>query len=155
MLKIDMKELVNVLKKRKLTICSCESLTGGLFATRITSVSGASKVFVGSYVTYQDIAKEILLDGKDILNEVGAVSEKMAYNMAIKTKEKLRADIAISFTGNAGPLPSEGKEVGLVYSCIIIGDKVYEYEDHYKGTRNRIRNLCIYDAKQRLLEKLS
>ena len=54
-----MEQLVKELTKRNLTISSCESLTGGLFASMLVNVSGASKVFVGSYVTYMDKCKEI------------------------------------------------------------------------------------------------
>lgn len=149
-----MEELVKKLKEKKMTISSCESLTGGLFASSLVSVSGASSVFVGGYVTYMDQSKEILLDGEEVLRKVGAISKEMAYLMAQKVKEKLKSDIAISFTGNAGPFPSEQKEVGLVYSCLMIKDKVYCFEDHYHGDRNTIRNSCIIDAKKRILEYL-
>ena len=150
-----MEQLVKLLKEKNMTISSCESLTGGLFAASITSVSGASNVFVGSYVTYQDIAKDILLDGKEILDRVGAVSKDMAKNMALKIKNKLHTNIAVSFTGNAGPLPSENKPVGLVYSCIVIDNMIYEYEDHYDGNRDTIRKCCIYDARDRIIKLLS
>ena len=59
-----MEELVKKLKEKKMTISSCESLTGGLFASSLVSVSGASSVFVGGYVTYMDQSKEILLEGE-------------------------------------------------------------------------------------------
>lgn len=149
-----MEQLVKELTKRNLTISSCESLTGGLFASMLVNVSGASKVFVGSYVTYMDKCKEILVDGQDILAKHGAISFQMAKQMARKVKEKLQSDIAISFTGNAGPTASEGKEVGLVYSCLIIKDKEFIYEDHYQGDREQIRNSCIKDAITRILENL-
>ena len=147
-----MEKLVKELSRLNLTIASCESLTGGKFASSIVDISGASKVFVGAYVTYMDRCKEILVDGKEILNSKGAISKEMAYQMAYKVKEKLHSDIAVSFTGNAGPLPSEGKEVGLVYSCIIIKDKVFEYKDIYNGNREQIRNSCIKDAKEIILK---
>ena len=146
-----MEQLVKTLKEKNLTISCCESLTGGLFASSIINVSGASNVFVGGYVTYMDKCKEILLDGASILNKYGAISIQMATQMAKVVKEKLKSDIAISFTGNAGPSASEGKEVGLVYSCLIIKDKVLVYEDHYHGSREKIRNSCIIDAKKRIL----
>jgi len=149
-----MQELVNLLKEKKLTIASCESLTGGLFASLLVDISGASNVLVGSYVTYMDKAKEILLDGKEILESHGAISKEMAYQMAKVVKDKFNSNIGISFTGNAGPTPSENKEVGLVYSCIIINDDVYEYKDVYQGNRKEIRIACINDAKQRIIKNL-
>lgn len=149
-----METLVKTLKEKGLTIASCESLTGGAFASSIVDISGASSVLVGSYVTYMDKAKDILLNGKEVLDSVGAISKEMAYLMAKCVKEKLQSNISISFTGNAGPLPSEDKPVGLVYSCIIINDKVYHYKDIYQGNRSEIRNSCIIDAKKRILENI-
>jgi nicotinamide-nucleotide amidase len=149
-----MEKLVKTLKEKNLTISSCESLTGGMFASSIVNVSGASSVFVGSYVTYMDKCKEILVNGKAILEKHGAISKEMAYKMASEVKEKLQSNIAVSFTGNAGPYASENKEVGLVYSCIIINENVYHYKDVYKGNREEIRNSCIIDAKNRILENL-
>lgn len=149
-----MKKLVKKLIEKNYTIASCESLTGGLFASSLVNISGASKVLVGSYVTYMDCCKEILLDGHDILIKDGAISKNMAYQMALKVKEKLHSNIAISFTGNAGPSSSEGKEVGLVYSCLIINDKVYHFKDVYSGSRIKIRKQCIKDAIDRILQKI-
>ena len=149
-----METLVKTLKERKLTISSCESLTGGAFASSIVSVSGASEVFVGSFVTYMDRCKEVMLNGKEILGKHGAISSEMALQMAKVTKEKLSSNIAVSFTGNAGPTASEEEEVGLVYSCIIINETVHQYKDVYKGNRSEIRNSCIKDAKKRILENL-
>ena len=149
-----MERLVKILKEKKLTISSCESLTGGMFASEIVGVSGASSVFNGSFVTYMDECKEILLDGKEILKTQGAISEEMAYKMASVVKFKLDTNIAVSFTGNAGPLPSENKEVGLVYSCIIIDDLILNYKDIYSGNRMEIRQKCVKDAINRILENL-
>lgn len=150
-----MEKLVNKLKEKGLTISSCESLTGGLFASRLVGISGASSVFVGSYVTYMDRCKEVLLNGKEILDTVGAISEKMAILMAKEVKTKLQSDIGVSFTGNAGPLASEGKEVGLVYSCIYIKDDYYVYKDVFSGDRNSIRNQVIDITIKRIFEKIN
>lgn len=149
-----MKELVETLKKKHLTISCCESLTGGLFASEIVNVSGASEVFVGGYVTYMDRCKAKLLNGQDILAAHGAISKEMAYQMASVVKEQLNSDIAISFTGNAGPNASENKEVGLVYSCLIIKEQIYHFKDIYHGNRSEIRHQCLIDAKKRILEKI-
>ena len=149
-----MERLVKILKEKQLTIASCESLTGGLFASKLVEISGVSSVFVGSYVTYMDQAKEILLDGKQILIEDGAISKKMAYQMAKTIKEKLKSNIAVSFTGNAGPTLSEGKEAGLVYSCVLINEEKYFYKDVFSGDRNEIRNKVVEKTIERILQNL-
>lgn len=147
-----MEQLVRLLTEKKLTISSCESLTGGLFASELVNISGASKVFVGGFVTYQDKCKEILLDGKQLLDSVGAVSKEMAILMARTVQEKLQSDMAVSFTGNAGPLPSEGKPVGLVHSCIVFHDCIYTFKDLYVGNREEIRTKCVENAITRVIE---
>ena len=82
-----MQELVDVLTQRNITISSCESFTGGLFASTITSIAGVSNVFKGSIVAYQnDIKKDILNISEHIFTNYGVISDKMALEMAIKTK---------------------------------------------------------------------
>ncbi len=149
-----MQELVKKLKEKKLTLSCCESLTGGLFASKIVEISGASEVFVGGYVTYQNQAKAKLLHGEKVLKEQGAISHEMACLMALTVKNDFESDIAISFTGNAGPTADEGKEVGLVYSCLLFKDKAYHFQDHYQGNRQEIRNQCLESAKKRILQLL-
>lgn len=153
-LKNKMKELLKKLKEKGLTLSCCESLTGGLFASSIVEISGASEVFVGGYVTYQNQAKELILDGQNILKSYGAISKEMAYRMASKAKNDFKSDLAISFTGNAGPDASEEKEVGLVFICLIIKGKVYYFEKHYQGDRKQIRFQCIEDAKKEILSNI-
>ncbi len=150
-----MKELVEKLKKAHLTLSCCESLTGGMFASQMVDVSGASEVFVGGYVTYQNKAKENILNGTDVLKKFGAISDEMACLMALKAKNDFQSDIVVSFTGNAGPQADEKKEVGLVYSCIIFKDKMYHFKNIYQGTRQEIRMQCIEDAKKRIVSYLS
>ena len=74
--------------------------------------------------------------------------------MALTVKNDFESDIAISFTGNAGPTADEGKEVGLVYSCLLFKDKAYHFQDHYQGNRQEIRNQCLESAKKRILQLL-
>ncbi|CCZ85416.1 MAG TPA: CinA family protein [Candidatus Caccosoma faecigallinarum] len=149
-----MEELILKLKEKKLTIASCESLTGGLFAASLVSVSGASEVFVGGYVTYQNQAKAKILKGEEVLKKHGAISDEMACLMALTAQNDFGSDIAISFTGNAGPLADENKPVGLVYSCLLIKNKAYHFKNQYQGNRNEIRNQCLLDAKKRILDLL-
>ena len=101
---------------------------------------------------YRDQTNQYIVEGIKMIKE--AISEEMAYKMASVVKFKLDTNIAVSFTGNAGPLPSENKEVGLVYSCIIIDDLILNYKDIYSGNRMEIRQKCVKDAINRILENL-
>ena len=99
-----MKELVELLKEKKLTIASCESLTAGLFSSRIAEIPGASNVLVGAIVTYATrIKEEIVHVDPKIIEQEGVVSAACAKAMAENTRKLLQADLCVSFTGNAGP----------------------------------------------------
>ena len=111
-----MDKLVSLLKERNLTISCAESLTGGLFASSITNVSGASNVFKGGVVSYTNEIKEKVLGvEKNVLDNEGAISYECCKQMANNVKSIFNTDIGVSFTGNAGPSANENKPVGLVY----------------------------------------
>lgn len=116
--------LVNELKQRGETIACAESCTGGTVASLITSVSGSSAVFGGGIVCYTNAVKHQLLDvPEQVLHTVGAISEETARMLAENVREKLGTTYGISVTGVAGPDPSEGKPVGLVYVGIATQGK--------------------------------
>ena len=127
------KELAKVLIEKNLTICSAESLTGGLFGANLSEMSGISKVYKGSLVTYQDQAKiEVLRVKESTIQNFGALSLECAYEMVKNVQNMFNSDIAVSFTGNAGPSASEGKPVGLVYVGIyFLGEiEILELKAH-------------------------
>ena len=122
-------ELVELCKEHDITLSTCESVTGGMIASYITKVSGASKVFKGGLIVYSNQAKEKLAHVKtETLKEFGAISKETAIEMAYNTCGIFKSTIAISITGNAGPNPDENKEVGKAYLGICLVDKVYIYE---------------------------
>ena len=111
------KELVAKLKENGLTVGFAESCTGGLAAATVVSVAGASEVFYGGIVSYDNSVKEkLLFVPRDVLKTVGAVSEACAVQMAKGAREQLGTSIAVSVTGIAGPGGgTPEKPVGLVY----------------------------------------
>ena len=112
-----MEGLVKLLIKKKLKIAFAESCTGGMLASEITSISGASKVFGLGLITYSNQAKiSVLKINKSIIQKYGAVSPECCECM-VKNLEKLsKAQINISITGIAGPNgATKLKPVGLVY----------------------------------------
>lgn len=138
------KQIVDILIKNNLKISFAESITGGMLASAITDISGASKVIESSYVTYSNDSKNKNLNvSKETLKEFGAISENTAYEMAKGVKEKSLANIGVSTTGEAGPNSSE-TEVGNVFTCIYFGEDNY-YTKHYffSGDRNKIRRSTV------------
>ncbi len=148
------KELVETLKKYNLTISTIESFTGGYFAKLITDVSGSSKVFYGSVVTYKTETKsEIVGVDKNIIKKYGVVSQEVANEMAIKGNKLFSTNITISFTGNAGPTVCEdNKAVGECYSAVYFNNKLYEFPFKFgKLMRNDIRSGACLEMAQSLI----
>ena len=133
-----MRSFIKILAKKKLKISFAESCTGGLLASSITSINGASKVFNLGFVTYSNQAKiEVLKVNKNIIRKYGAVSHECCYAMVKNLSKISKANINVSITGIAGPKgATKLKPVGLVY----IGVK--------KGNKIEI-NKCLFKSKKR------
>jgi len=151
-----MKKLFELLKERSLTFGSVESMTGGMFASLVTSTPGASKVYKGSLVTYQVEEKVRLLGmDKDFIEKYDVVSEEVAKEMAKLGREKLDVDIAISITGNAGPTAEPGKaNVGTFFVGIASKNDVICKKFEILGKRNKIRNKATLAMQDELIKYL-
>lgn len=114
--------VVRLLKEQGKSVSTAESCTGGLIATRLTDVSGASEVFRYGFVTYANEAKRDLIGVSwDDLLEHGAVSEPVARQMAEGALRVGGADVAVSVTGIAGPTGgTEAKPVGTVFLGLAV-----------------------------------
>jgi len=112
--------VVRLLTKRNQTLATAESCTGGLIATRITNVPGASIVFIAGYVCYANQAKINMLDvDPKLVERHGAVSESVARTLAEHARSCARCDYALATTGVAGPTGgSPEKPVGTVYIAL-------------------------------------
>ena len=135
------KRVVNKLIEKKLTLSLAESCTGGLIASKITSIPGASAVFVGGIVTYTNEYKEqVLKVRKTTLEKFTAVSSNVAEEMAMGLKNIIRTDIVGSITGLAGPDGGTDKiPVGRVYICLGSNSSYYVKELNLEGNRDEIR----------------
>ena len=116
-MKVLGKKIVNFLIKKKLTISTAESCTGGLLSSAITSVNGSSKVFKLGLITYSNQSKiKVLKVLKNIIREYGAVSEQVCFAMVKNLSKISKTNISLSITGIAGPGGgTKIKPVGLVY----------------------------------------
>lgn len=112
--------LQSELRAAALMLASAESCTGGLFAALMTEIPGSSDVVERGFVTYSNEAKEECLGvNPDRIKRFGAVSESVAREMAEGALVHSNADIAVSFTGVAGPGGgSDEKPVGLVHMAV-------------------------------------
>jgi PncC family amidohydrolase len=152
-------ELVKELTARSKTLVAAESCSGGLFASAVVGVAGASKAFWGGFVTYADEAKAAML-GVDTVGRFGAVSRETAEAMAIKAVERSSADVSVAITGLAGP-DGDGTEtpVGTVWIGTALkgaegGAAASAEVFHFSGSRNEIREAAACKALERAVAVL-
>jgi nicotinamide-nucleotide amidase len=155
---MNVKQLVKDLDKRGLWVATAESCTGGLVAAAFTSVPGASDVFERGFVTYSNDAKTDQLGvGKDVIAKHGAVSRKVAIDMAEGALRRSRADVAVSITGVAGPGGGTArKPVGLVhFACAMRGRETKHMFKLFKNmTRDQVREKSV-DVALSLLQRVA
>ena len=141
-----MNSLIKKLNKKKLKISFVESCTGGMLASKITSISGASKVFSLGLVTYSNQAKiSVLKVNKSIIQKYGAVSSQCCEAMVKNLAKISKAQINVSITGIAGPNGgTKTKPVGLVYIGVKNKNKILITKNIFKQkSRKAIQNATV------------
>ncbi len=149
-----MKSLIRILIKKKLRISFAESCTGGLLASTITSISGASKVFNLGLITYSNQAKiKFLKINKNIITKYGAVSHECCYAMVKNLSKISKANISVSITGIAGPKGgTKQKPIGLVYIGVKRGKKIHINKCLFKDKkRSSIQKAAVKKALNLIL----
>lgn len=140
-----MTSLITFLKEKQLTISLAESMTGGSLAYEFVKVPGASHIFKGSLVAYQEDVKINLLHVQaSTIQTYGVVSKEVAIEMALQAQKRFNSDISISVTGYAEPKKN-------IFVCLSFHQKhtVKHYsfesgsrEDIIKNIVEAIKNLC-------------
>ena len=140
------KQLISLLKRKKLKLAVAESCTGGMLSSTITSVSGSSKVFTLGIVAYSNQSKiKVLKVPKNIIRKYGSVSEPVCLAMLKNLNKISKTNISVSITGIAGPSGgTKIKPVGLVYVGIKKGNRteVKKYLFKNKG-RSYIQRAAV------------
>jgi nicotinamide-nucleotide amidase len=132
--------LGRLLTQQNKTISTAESCTGGKIAQVLTSVSGASKYFRGSVVSYATETKISVLGlSEDLIKEHSVVSAEVAKQMAINVKNLMKTDYAIATTGNAGPSKGDSDaEVGAVFIALATPNEVIIEEFNFGQPRDKV-----------------
>ncbi|MEF9958409.1 MAG: competence/damage-inducible protein A [Niameybacter sp.] len=148
--------ILKILQKKRWTVSTAESCTGGLLAGTLVNCSGISSYFKEGVVTYSNEAKMKYLGVQEAtLDQYGAVSHQTAHEMAEGIRHMAGVHIGLSTTGIAGP---DGgtleKPVGLVYIGIALPEETFTYELRLEGSRQEVRNKAVKHILCRLFEKL-
>jgi len=140
------KIVLGLARERGWSLAAAESATGGMVASRITAVPGASEVFRGAIVAYQEDVKRMNLGvTANLIAEHGVVSEPVAIAMADGVAAALVADVAISVTGSAGPDPQE-QPVGTMVIGVRTPEKTMARTVTLPGDRERVRTYTTTGA---------
>lgn len=139
-----------LLADRGQTLAVAESVTGGLVASRLSAVPGASRVLRGGVVAYAaDVKRDVLgvPDGP-------VVSAVTAEAMAAGVRHRLGADVGLATTGVAGPDELEGQPVGTVFLGVALGDRVFSQRIRLPGDREQIRQFSVISLLDLLRKRL-
>jgi len=134
------KKLTELLNSKNMSIAVAESCTGGLLSSSLTSIPGASSYFNCGFITYSNESKIKMLNvDSQTIELFGAVSEKVAYEMAMGAGQNSQSDLAISVTGIAGPSGGTAeKPVGMVCFGFYVEGEVSTTTQFFSGVRSEI-----------------
>ncbi len=150
------KKLSELLISKNMSIAVAESCTGGSISSSLTSIPGASTYFNCGFITYSNQSKVNMLGVEPKTIELfGAVSEKVAYEMAMGAGQNSQSDLAISVTGIAGPSGGTPKKpVGTVCFGFYIDGNVETTNQFFSGVRSEIVSESIAFALTELILKI-
>jgi nicotinamide-nucleotide amidase len=150
------KTLLEICTKKKLTLATAESCTGGLVAAVLSEIPGSSAVLDRGFVTYSNEAKQQMLGVTPATIDVyGAVSRECAEEMAKGALAHASVDLAVSITGIAGPTGAvPGKPIGLVFFCAASrSGRVIPHDRKYGDIgRSKVRQESVLQALGMLQE---
>ena len=151
-------QIIDILAERNQTLVTAESCTGGMIASALTDIPGASAAIYGGYITYANSAKSRMIQVQPrLIGDYGAVSNQVARAMADGARNTARVDFAVAATGIAGPDGgTEKKPLGLVYVAVSseLATVVIEHRFGDVG-RDGIRKATVDAALDLVLQVLT
>lgn len=140
------RDIISMLSEKGETVSTAESITAGGLSSALTSIPGASEVFVGGITAYRSTVKSAELNvSPDIINAHTVVSQEVAVAMAEGTREKFDTTWGIATTGVAGPGPAEGVAAGTVWVAVS-GPTNQTVELALSGDRDAVRSASVSSA---------
>ena len=150
------KKLTELLISKNMSIAVAESCTGGLLSSSLNSIPGASSYFNCGFITYSNESKIKMLNvDSQTIELFGAVSERVAFEMAVGAGQHSQSDLAISVTGIAGPSGGTAeKPVGMVCFGFYVEGEVSTTTQFFSGVRSEIVSESIAFALTELTSKI-
>lgn len=149
--------VLDLCRKRGLTIGVAESCTGGLLGARLTAIPGSSDVVHGGVIAYANDVKTDLLGVDDsLIRDHGAVSEEVVVAMAAGARKSAKASVGLAITGVAGPGGgTEEKPVGTVWIAVDTNGDTQPRLLRMWGDRDEIRQRAAQWTMEMLRQRLS
>lgn len=146
-----------LLTQKQLTLSTAESCTGGLLASKIVSIAGASAYYKGSIVAYDTELKTSLLHiEKEIIKKHTVVSTQVAEAMALSIQKQTQSHFGIGITGNAGPSSStSADDLGIVCIALATPNGVISERFDFGQPREKVMLRATNKALEMLLKILS
>ena len=145
-----------LLTEKMLTIATAESCTGGKIASTLSAISGASKYFKGSVVSYAtEVKNEVLEIPNALIEKNGVVSAEVAEAMVKSVQKIMTSDFAIATTGNAGPTKGdEDAELGTVFIGIATPNEVFVEEFNFGQPREKVIDRAVSKALELIYKEI-
>lgn len=141
------KRLNDVLRLRRITLCTAESMTGGRIASRLVETDGASDVFYEGLVTYNTLSKERRLEvSHSTVNEFSVVSSQVAFEMARGLLMQGNCNMVLTITGYAGSSVNPSGNEGLCFIAVGSERGISVYKYNFKGDRKHVINMATNAA---------
>lgn len=136
-----------VLCKKKLTLSTAESCTGGLCAKLITDIPGSSEVFFGGVCAYTNEIKEKLLGiPRELIEEYGVVSDEVARALSEAACKKFGTDAGIGVTGYADGDGDEKNPGGTIFVSVTLKGKTVSSKIYQPRGRGVARERAAQEA---------
>lgn len=146
-------KIIKQMGENNLTLSIVESCTGGAIASTLTDVSGSSKILLESQVLYTEKAKARYLNTSVENIPLGGIDLSLTESLALKSLKINNSTLSLAITGALGPSAPLGINVGRAYISIAYKEKVTTKEFNLSGTRENIKERCVFASLHLILQK--
>lgn len=143
--------VIDLLSARGQTLALAEVASGGLVSARLTQCDGHEKVLAGALIATSGAVRGELLGMSP--DDIG--TREAALELALRVKQKFRANIGLSTTGIFDSDPQASATVGETYLGIVTDDGEHVAEVKLPGDRKRVREFSVISLLNALRLRLT